>query len=47
MLGQEMLELLLDLSTQLELEQLYYQLELMMELTVRFRLQIMKTQQTQ
>ena len=47
MLGQETQELLLDLSTQLELEQRYYQLEIMLELMVQFRLQIIQMLQNQ
>ena len=42
MLGQEMQELLLDLLTQLELEQPHYQLEIMLELMVQFKLQIIQ-----
>ena len=47
MLGQEMQELLLDLSTQLELEQQHYQLEIMLEPMVQFRLQIIQMLQNQ
>ena len=47
MLGQETQELLLDLSTQLELEQRYYQLEIMLELMVQFKLQIIQMHRNQ
>ena len=47
MLGQEMLELLLDLLMQLGLEQPRYQLEIMQELMVRFRLQIIQMHRNQ